>query len=218
MTLAASGLDRRLVAFNLLPSRTLHPSRHAAFGAPAALQALDAAPALAASWHRHWSRDILRTLGLTDRPAADPGRPELALALLPPDALAQCARRMGAALCGPRLRRAIAGDEVRLLIERLGDDLMAFTRRTAGGLHAGIAESAAWPVQQAADAVETLGQAALRAALSGAGPQVVLRAELKLPELPQADAPLPAPEALWLGLAILKNTDPVWHSSFPALR
>ncbi|SEJ50925.1 SctK family type III secretion system sorting platform protein [Achromobacter sp. NFACC18-2] len=218
MTLAASGLDRRLVAFNLLPSRTLHPSRHAAFGAPAALQALHAAPALAASWHRHWSRDILRTLGLADRPAADPGRPELALALLPPDALAQCARRMGAALCGPRLRRAIAGDEVRLLIERLGDDLMAFTRRTAGGLHAGIAESAAWPVERAADAVETLGQAALRAALSGAGPQVVLRAELKLPELPQADAPLPAPEALSLGLAILKNTDPVWHSSFPALR
>ncbi|MFJ3463698.1 SctK family type III secretion system sorting platform protein [Achromobacter spanius] len=207
-----------MVAFNLLPSRTLHPSRHAAFAAPAALQALDAAPALAASWHRHWSRDILRTLGLVDRPAADPARPELAIALLPPAALAQWVRRMGAALCGPRLRRAIAGDEVRRLIDQLGDDLMAFTRRTAGGLHAGIAESAAWPIERAIGAVDALGHAALRAALSGAGPEVLLRAELKLPELPHADAPLPAFDALSLGLAILKNTDPVWHSSFPALR
>lgn len=218
MTLAASVLDRRLVAFNLLPSRTLHPSRHAAFAAPAMLDALAGAPALAASWHRHWSREILRAIGLLERPVTDPERPELALALLPPEAMAQCARRMGAALCGPRLRRAIAGEEVRMLIDRLGADLMEFTRRTAGGLHAGIAQSAAWPIEQAAAAVDTLGQAALRAALSGAGPELRLRAELKLPEQPAQDAPLPASEALSLGLAILKNTDPLWHSSFPALR
>lgn len=218
MTLAASVLDRRLVAFNLLPSRTLHPSRHAAFAAPAALGAVAAAPQMAASWHRHWSRDILRALGLHERPVTDPARPELALALLPPEAMAQCARRMGAVLCGPRLRRAIAGDEVRTLIDSLGAELMDFTRRTAGTLHGGIAESAAWPIDQAADAVDTLGLAALRAALSGAGPELRLRAELKLPEQPDQDAPVPALEALSLGLAILKNTDPVWHSSFPALR
>lgn len=218
MTLAASVLDRRLVAFNQLPSRTLHPSRHAAFAAPAVLDALAAQPALESTWHRHWSRDILLALGLLERPVTDPARPELALALLAPDALAQCARRLGAALCGPRLRRAIAGDEVRLLIGSLGAELLEFTRRTAGGLHAGIPESAAWSVEQAATAVDTLGQGALRAALSEAGPELLLRAELKLPELPAQDFPLPAAEALSLGLSILKNTDPIWHSSFPAIR
>ncbi|KRC70299.1 hypothetical protein D3C87_406670 [compost metagenome] len=218
MTPAAGVLDRRLVAFNQLPSRTLHPSRHAAFVAPAILDALAAAPALAGAWHRHWSREILLSLGLLERPVTDPGRPELALALLAPDALAQCARRLGAVLCGPRLRRAIAGDEVRLLIGSLGADLMEFTRRTAGKLHAGLPESAAWPVEQAAAAVDTLGQGVLRAALSEAGPEMLLRAELKLPELPGQDSPLPAAEALALGLSILKNTDPLWHSSFPALR
>jgi len=218
MAPAASALDRRLVEFNQLPSRTLHPSRHAAFAPAAALDAMARAPALDAAWHRHWSRDILRGLGLLDRPVTDAGRPELALALLTPDALALCARRLGAVLCGPRLRRAIAGDEVRLLIASLGADLMDFARRAAAGLHAGIAESTAWPIEQAAAAVDALGHGALRAALSGGGPELRLRAELKLPDLPARDSPLTAADALSLGLSILKNTDPTWHSSFPAIR
>jgi len=218
MAPAASALDRRLVEFNQLPSRTLHPSRHAAFAPAAALDAMARAPALDAAWHRHWSRDILRGLGLLDRPVTDAGRPELALALLTPDALALCARRLGAVLCGPRLRRAIAGDEVRLLIASLGADLMDFARRAAAGLHAGIAESTAWPIEQAAAAVDALGHGALRAALSGGGPELRLRAELKLPDLPAHDSPLTAADALSLGLSILKNTDPTWHSSFPAIR
>lgn len=218
MAPAASALDRRLVEFNQLPSRTLHPSRHAAFAPAAALDAMARAPALDAAWHRHWSRDILRGLGLLDRPVTDAGRPELALALLTPDALALCARRLGAVLCGPRLRRAIAGDEVRLLIASLGADLMDFARRAAAGLHAGIAESTAWPIEQAAAAVDALGHGALRAALSGGGPELRLRAELKLPDLPAHHSPLTAADALSLGLSILKNTDPTWHSSFPAIR
>lgn len=138
---ASAALDRRLVEFNQLPSRTLHPSRHAAYAPPATLAAIAAAPGLAPAWHRHWSREILDALGLWQRPVTDPARPELALALLAPDALAQCARRLGAVLCGPRLRRAIAGDEVRALIAHLGADLLDFTRRTAAGLHDGLA----WP-------------------------------------------------------------------------
>ncbi len=215
---APAALDRRLVEFNQLPSRTLHPSRHAAYAPPAALAAIAAAPELAPAWHRHWSRDILDALGLGQRPVTDPERPELALALLPPDALAQCARRLGAVLCGPRLRRAIAGDEVRTLIDLLGADLLDFTRRSAAALHGGVAASAAWTLSETTAAVDSLGLNALRAALSGGGPELALRAELKLPDLPAADAPLPAAQALSLGLSLLKKTDPTWLSSFPAIR
>lgn len=218
MTPASAALDRRLVAFNQLPSRTLHPSRHGAYAPPAALAAIAAAPALAPAWHRHWSREILDALDLWHRPVTDPARPELALALLAPEALAQCTRRLGAVLCGPRLRRAIAGDEVRALIAHLGADLLDFTRRTAASLHDGLADSAAWSLAETTAAVDTLGLGALRAALSGAGPELAQRAELKLPDLPASPAPLPTPQALALGLSLLKKTEPVWLSSFPAIR
>lgn len=215
---ASAVLDRRLVGFNQLPSRTLHPSRHARHAPPAALAVIAAAPALAPAWHRHWSRDILETLGLWRRPVIDTTRPELALALLAPDALARCARQLGAVLCGPRLRRVIAGDEVRTLIDRFGADLLDFTRRTAAGLHEGLAESAAWSLEDTAAAVDALGLGVLRSALSDGGPELAQRAELKLPDLPAAPAPLPAARALSLGLSLLKQTDPLWLSSFPAIR
>lgn len=211
-------LDRRLVEFNQLPSRTLHPSRHAAYAPPAALAAVAAAPALAPAWHRRWSRDILEALGLWQRPVTDTSRPELALALLAPDALARCARQLGVVLCGPRLRRAIAGDEVRTLIAHLGADLLDFTRRQAGSLHGGLVETVAWPLADITAAIDTLGLGALRAAFAEAGPELARRAELKLPDLPATPAPLPAPQALTLGLSLLKQTDPSWLSSFPAIR
>ncbi|NMK50034.1 hypothetical protein HG262_27750, partial [Achromobacter sp. Bel] len=113
---------------------------------------------------------------------------------------------------------AIAGDEVRALMAALGADLLDFTRRGAAALHGGIADSANWSVSETAAAVDTLGHGAMVAAFSGAGPELTLRAQLKLPDLPAADFPLPPAEALSLGLSILKNTDPLWHSSFPAIR
>ena len=84
--------------------------------------------------------------------------------------------------------------------------------------HDGLADSAAWTLAETTAAVDTLGLGALRAALSGAGPELAQRAELKLPDLPAPPAPLPAPQALALGLSPLKKTEPAWLSSFPAIR
>ncbi|CUK12603.1 SctK family type III secretion system sorting platform protein [Achromobacter xylosoxidans] len=218
MVSASTLLDRRLVEFNQLPSRTLHPSRHAAYAPRPALALVAAAPALAPAWHRHWSREILETLGLRQRPVTDPDHPELALALLAPDAMMRCARQLGTVLCGPRLRRAIAGDEVRALIADLGGDLLAFSRRTAASLHGGLADSVAWTLADTTAAIDSLGLGALRAAWSGAGPELARRAELKLPDVATPAPPLPAPQALTLGLSLLKQTDPTWLSSFPAIR
>jgi type III secretion protein K len=208
---AAPLFGSRLLAFNLLPSLTLHPSRHAAFGAPA--QSVPAACARA--WHRHWSADILRRLDLHERPVADAQRPELALALLPPDRLARVARHLGAALCAPRLRRAIDGGEVRQLLSTLGADVLDFARRADAGspARAGAAQAAGAPL---AESVDRLGRAALRAAFQGAGPELALRAELKLQDEP-AGAPDDFPDALGLALDVLERIEPTWHSSFPAM-
>ena len=119
----------RLLAFNLLPSLTLHPSRHAAFGAPSR----PVPAACAAAWHRHWSSAILRRLDLHDRPVLDADRPELPLALLPPDRLARLARQVGAVRCAPRLRRVVVGDQVRELSTVLGADVLAFANSKVGG-------------------------------------------------------------------------------------
>lgn len=205
----------RLTEFNLLPSRTLHPTRHAEFDAPQPAGPLPAS--LEAAWHRQWSVQILRRLGLHDRPVRDAQRPELALALLPPEPLVRCAQWLGVALCGPRLRRAIAGADVRRLLDGLGADAMAFARQSATTLHPGIAGCVSFSADDTVAAVGRLGRATLMEALRGAGPELALRAELKLPAGPTGDAPLPARESLALALDVLKITEPTWHSSFPAI-
>lgn len=210
--MSAALFTGRLIEFNLLPSRTLHPSRHAQFSAPEA----PVPAALAAIWHRHWSRDILRRLGLLERPVREASQPELALALLPPDRLARAARLVGAALCAPRLRRAIAGGEVRQLLAALGAEALDFARHSAQALHPGLDGGAALNARDVAAQVDHLGRATVMAALRGGGPELALRAELKLPAGPADDAPLPPPLALPLALGVLKISEPTWHSSFPA--
>lgn len=210
-------LDRRMLEFNLLPSLALHPDRHAEFGMPFPLpSALSGVPDMARRWHRHWSRDILVRLGLVDRPVVDTAQPELALALLPPERLAVCARLMGAVLCAPRLRRAISGVEVRALIDAVGVDALEIARREPGRLHPGLADSQRWSLAEVAKALPRLGYGALRAALQQASPELRMRAELRLPPDAGDDPRLSPDEALLFGLDILESTDPTWHSSFPA--
>lgn len=221
----------RLAAFNLLPSLTLHPSRDAEYGAP---PPGDAPAALSSAWHRHRSALILQRLDLAERPVLEARQPELALALLAPEPLAACARMLGATLCGARLRRAIAGTEVRHYLASLGEPVLRFARVHAPRLHAGTLADGAGDPAQTARAVLDTGHAALLQALSGGGPELALRAGLKLPADAGGDAairlqasagavpgvaslPCSADQALSLALDILKITEPTWHSSFPAI-
>lgn len=214
-----SGLDRRMLEFNQLPSLTLHPQWHACLGMPSAVPlAVSETPDLARRWHRHWSRDILARLGLLDRPVLDTAQPELALALLAPERLGACARLVGAVLCAPRLRRAIAGAEVRALVDALGKDALDISRREVGRLHPGLAESQGWSLAELLSALPRLGYGVLHTALQQAAPELRARAELKLPPRAGDDIPLVPEQALRLGLGILENIDPTWHSSFHAIR
>ncbi len=206
----------RMIEFNFLPSVTLHPSRHGAFDAPA-----PAMPAgyPAAAWHRHWSRLILRRLDLFERPVLDARRPELALALLPPDRLARLGRYLGAVLCGRRLLHVIDGDEVRQLIAFLGADVLEFARRQGAGATDEVLDQAANEERRlCADRVDSLGRAALLTALRDAGPELSLRAELKIVDEPSQGLAVSPQALLDRALDILKHIEPLWHSSFPALR
>ncbi len=210
--MSATLFGARLLAFNLLPSLTLHPSRHAAFGAPSR----PVPAACAAAWHRHWSGAILRRLDLYDRPVLDADRPELPLALLPPDRLARLARHVGAVRCAPRLRRVVAGGQVRELATALGADVLAFAQHAETGPWSRPADQDAGPVPALAGRVDSIGRAALRAVFQAAGPELGLRADLRLEDDPDAEPPEEGWAPLDLSLAVLERIEPTWHSSFLA--
>lgn len=202
----------RLLEFNLLPSRTLHPSRHSHYGAVA--QPVPAA--MASAWHRHWSGEILARLNLHDQPVQDSGRPELPLALLPADRLARLVRYAGAALCAPRLRRAIAGNEVRQLVADFGADVLDFARQSVPQPY--HLEQSGSDTPLATDVLDQLGRATLMGAMAAGGPALTLRLELKLPDGPINEPPCEASACLALALDVLKLTEPTWHSSFLTMR
>ncbi|AWP74429.1 SctK family type III secretion system sorting platform protein BscK [Bordetella bronchiseptica] len=211
-------LSERLMIFNLLPSLTLHASRHdETFPADWVRALCNADAALANAWHRHWSRWILCELGLLNQPVLSLDPPQLKVALLSTDALRTCAAHAGALLCAPRLRRAIDGAEVRTLHAALGRDVMNFAVSSAArALHDGLAASSDWTLAATVQAAQKLGWALLRDAVQGAADEIALRCALKLPRDLDPAPVLPPEEALALALSMLEILDAEWLSSFPA--
>ena len=206
MSPQAALFDPVFLAFNQLPSRSLHPSRHADYlgDCPVALRNDD--PRWEQIWHRHWSRAILERLGLSDRPVMDPALPSLPLALLSTERLTYCMRGIGALLCGPRIRRAISGPEVRALLGTLGADIVGFVRGQGASVHKGLADTCDWSMEQTLDSIDALGRGGLLMAFNEDGPELALRAELKLPAGPAVDAPLAPRQLLAVGLNIAQLT------------
>ncbi|MVW78582.1 SctK family type III secretion system sorting platform protein [Bordetella sp. 02P26C-1] len=209
-------LSSRMLEFNFLPSRTLHRSRHDAFAPPGVGRALVDAPAWRASWHRHWSRSILRELDVD--PVDHGAHRELVLALLREDALAQLARRIAMVLCGATLRQTIDGDALRALELRLGKDLLAFARRDGVRYVQYLPTPSEFVLPGTVEEVERLGQSILLASASMAEPALLRRFELKLPlDIRASDSPLTAGQAWPLCIAVLKDMDQTWCSWFPEI-
>jgi type III secretion protein K len=201
-----SVIDHRLVMFNFLPSRTLHPTRHAYYQSEAFERALTAMPGRAGTWHRHWSRRILQREELWDRPVTDTSDVHLDLAVLPPHVLSALARRIGAVLCAPRLRYAISGAQVRALQAELGADTLQWARER-GGMHPGIPGGPFRHVSEARETVEDFGYGALYVIAMVAQPEIARRFMLKLPVRRSDISRVPYEAAMALVTALMTDRD-----------
>ncbi|ARP83242.1 hypothetical protein CAL12_22085 [Bordetella genomosp. 8] len=184
-------LERPLVIFNFLPSKTLHPARMADYEPWPRACAMAVAPTTAASWHRHWSAAILLREGLHDMPVTDGADAGLDIAVLPQHALTLLVRRMGVALCAPRLRHAITGSSVRALQDALGPDVLHWIR-DARAVHPGLPGAMFGDAAEARRDVDLAGYASLYLAFRGAPPALARRLFLKLPPLAAAAPSLSA--------------------------
>lgn len=116
-----------MLAFNLQPSRWLHPTRWAAllpngWRAPADDDA---------ARHRHASRLVLRQLGAAAAPVTDWTRPEWPLAVLPQPAWARLLQRLGLVVAQPELRLTVHGAALRALVADIGEAELAWARQLA---------------------------------------------------------------------------------------
>ncbi len=204
----------RLLEFNLLPSRTLHPARMAQLAPPAGLA--EAAPSL----HRRWSARLLDRLGTEAAPVLTLAEPALPLALAAPALLQRLARDLGMMLLGKALRRLIEREEVLSARAGLGEDAMAWVLDGAMQLHPGMADAHRWLQAGWAEASDQLGSGLLAQAWHDAPAPLRQRADWKLPPAsedtePRTASGLAAPQARALSLQRLKQMEPAWFFSFP---
>lgn len=206
-------LSSRMLEFNFLPSCTLHPSRFDSYAMPGLARAIEGMPDWRASWHRHWSHGILRTLDVGI--VADASQRSLRLALMGPNALTQLARRVGVVLCIPKWRSVISGEGVRTLRSLLGDELMGFARRN-DAIYVDYLPRTELTPPDTLEGIERLGYATVMACLSECSHDLTSRVELKLPLGTLInDSPLSASQTWPLCEAVLKDMDGAWCSLFP---
>lgn len=219
------GLEPRLLEFNLLPSRTLHPVRAAQllsdFGRVP--DVLRGAGRIHRALHRRWSAELLKKLGPAAAPILDHAQPALPLALLGPESMARLARELGIMLLGRHLRHLIQRANVLAARADLGDEALAWACDGATQFHPGLRETGPWLADGLAAGADRLGCALLAQGWQDAEASLRMRADWKLSpdsEVPAARAAsgLAPHEARPLCLQLLARLDPSWLSSFSATR
>jgi hypothetical protein len=236
-----SPLSARLLEFNLLPSRSLHPNRRALLrpatssatssATSPASERLAALPRVARELHRDWSALLLDLLDTLDagarRPVLAAGEPALPLALAQPELLGRLARDAGLVLLGRHLRRTVLRADVAAAREAIGADGLAFARGAAADAAPGPGQrrrrGRTGCLQGAASlpaAADLLGAGVLAQAWHDAAPALRRRADLKLPaeaELPRVReaSGLRTAAARDLCLTLLNRIEPAWLSLFP---
>lgn len=171
----------RLAEFNLLPSRTLHHSRHARFDPDGGWRTLLAHASDTASVHRHWSGDILAALKLDNRFTSATANPTLYIAIQPPDQLENLGAWLGIQLCQARLRTIIVREDLHQLLDVTHAQYMQHARRTPALIH--YAPACQWSVADVTNHYLELGHAALLQACGASDDALCSRLRLKLPEV-----------------------------------
>lgn len=223
---ASPTLWAQLLAFQLLPSRQLHPARTPAWQDELqALGPLADQPALQRLLHQRWSAGLLVSWGSAAAPVPDLSHPAWVLALLPPELLNRLVRRAGLLLLGAELRRTVLRTQVLAMHAAFGVDALHWVRHQAFDVHPGLTDGHQWLTehtpahyQRAADA---LGTGLLAQSWQDAPADLQHHADCRLP--PEADRPgvrtasgLDAAQARALCLQLLASLESTWLSSFPA--
>ncbi len=204
-----------MIAFNQLPTRTLHASRWAALLPPGwPVPAADDAGA-----HRHASALLLRQLGAAAAPVTDWHRPEWPLALLPTPTFTRLFHRLGLVRVQRGLRHAIGGAELRALATLVGDTDLAWARTQAPALAAALDDALAVPVPELPARLPQLSAQLLAHALAATPVPMRTRLLLRAPATPPPRPDVAATRAAWaLVRTLIDDLEPAWRSSFPTMR
>lgn len=218
----SSALGQRLLAFNLLPSRCLHPTHWAWDEWTQGLDRSALDPAGLRRLHRQVSAALLRSREFGTVSALDD--PMLPVFMLDTEVFHRLGRYCGLLVLGPAIRRVILRDEVRALQAELDSAEVDFARKVAPRLWAcrpssGTEASLAFGALDGQ--VQAMGAGLLFLAAQSATPPVAQRALLRLPRSAQDDVlglPVSIGDRLvaaQLVLSVLDHLDPVWLSEFP---
>ena len=208
--LLATSRGRRALAFNLQPSRILHPARWLHF-ARAGIPLPEPGDA---AGHRHASRLILHRLGLQDALADDLACLEWAVALAPPETFARARRHLGLVRTQDALRHIVRRHHVQLVAARLAPQELDFVHRIAPALGEPDPAFAARSLEELLNELDDIGTAVLAQATEGATAPLRDRARLRHPP-EMAHCAMAPPDALALALRVLEELEPTCHSSFP---
>ncbi|MET4580101.1 SctK family type III secretion system sorting platform protein [Ottowia thiooxydans] len=212
----------RLLEFNLLPSKTLHPAQVPYLAPPTGFSEATAAalPSVLEILHRAWSQSLLSGLGAMAAPVLNLGEPALPLALASPSLLQRLSRDLGIALLGAALRKIVEREEVLRVRSDLGEDGMDWALEGAAKLLPGSADAQGWVQAGWAEAADQLGCGLLAQAWHDAPAPLRERANWKLPPSSlgakaRGVSGLAAPQARAVCLQRLHQMEPTWLLCFP---
>lgn len=183
----------RLAELQLLPSRILHKSRYPQFDADQAWRTLLNTSTDPAPVHRHWSQEIIHTLGIDTSAAITPRNATLPVVLLPTDTFETLGTWLGIQLCASRLRTIIQKSELQILMSLPHADVIKQARRQPAATH--YAPARHWDAAHIAQNHSDLGHAALLYACCASDQTLHRLLALKLPET-QPWPQLPDPDML----------------------